>query len=77
MADRLLAAFDEGVEATLSNILAVLRRGGPRTGLCRRHILNLLVHLNSPLRDFDFWADGLASLSQGMHVPDVNFAEAD
>jgi ribosomal protein S18 acetylase RimI-like enzyme len=80
VADRLLAAFGrEGVEATFSNILAMLRHTGPRTpGYAAGNILNLLLHLNRPLRDYDF--SGLMvwqAYPQGMQVPDVNFAEAD
>jgi WD40 repeat protein/DNA-binding winged helix-turn-helix (wHTH) protein len=80
VADRLLAALGkEGVEATFGNLLAVLRRGGPRApGYAAGNILNLLLHLNSHLRDYDF--SGLTvwqAYLQGMHVPDVNFAEAD
>jgi WD40 repeat protein/DNA-binding winged helix-turn-helix (wHTH) protein len=80
VADRLLAAFGrEGVEATFSNLLAVLRRGGPRTlGYAAGNILNLLLHLNRPLGEYDF--SGLMvwqAYLQGMQVPDVNFAEAD
>ena len=65
----------EGVEATFSNILAMLRHIGPQApGYAAGNILNLLLHLNSPLRDYDF--SGLTvwqAYLQGMHVPDVNF----
>jgi hypothetical protein len=80
VADRLLAAFGkEGVGYKFNNILAMLRHIGPRTpGYAAGNILNLLLHLKSHLRDYDF--SGLTvwqAYLQGMHVPDVNFAEAD
>jgi WD40 repeat protein len=80
VADRLLAVFGrEGVETTCRNILIRLRQIGPRTpGYAAGNILNLLLHLKSNLRDYDFsglmvWQAHL----QGVHVPDVNFAAAD
>jgi WD40 repeat protein/DNA-binding winged helix-turn-helix (wHTH) protein len=80
VADRLLAARGrEGVEAACRNILAMLRQSGPRTpGYAAGNILNLLLYLNSNLREYDF--SGLMvwqACLQGMHVPDVNFANAD
>jgi WD40 repeat protein len=80
VADRLLAASGRaGVEATCRTMLNRLRQSGPRTpGYAAGNILNLLLHLKSNLREYDF--SGLMvwqAYLQGRQVPDVNFATAD
>lgn len=77
VATSLLSAFSpKRVEARLKDILARLRP--VQTGYAGGNILNLLLHLQTDLRGFDF--SGLTvwqAYLQRMNLPDVNFSGAD
>lgn len=68
-----------GLEAGLRQLLATLQAEAPlRPGYAAENILNLLLYLKSNLRGYDFsrlavWQAYLG----GVHLPDVNFAQAD
>jgi WD40 repeat protein/DNA-binding SARP family transcriptional activator len=78
VADRLLAHLGKArLEARFREMLDNLREAG-QPGYAGGNILNLLLHFNSNLRNYDFsgltvWQANLG----GLHVPDVNFAGAD
>jgi WD40 repeat protein len=79
VAEQLLAALGQaGLEARLKAILESLRQAGPRQpGYAGGNVLNLLLHLQIKLRDYDF--SGLAirqAYLAGLHVPDLNVAGA-
>ncbi|HXV43309.1 MAG TPA: NB-ARC domain-containing protein, partial [Anaerolineae bacterium] len=79
VAERLLAALGQaGLEARLKAILEALRQAEPRQpGYAGGNVLNLLLHLQIKLRDYDF--SGLAirqAYLAGLHVPDLNVAGA-
>ena len=79
VAEQLLAALGQaGLEARLKAILEPLRLAGPRQpGYAGGNVLNLLLHLQIKLRDYDF--SGLAirqAYLAGLHVPDLNVAGA-
>ncbi|HRV92418.1 MAG TPA: NB-ARC domain-containing protein [Anaerolineae bacterium] len=79
VAERLLADLGPaGLEARLKAILESLRQAGPRQpGYGGGNVLNLLLHLQLKLRDYDF--SGLMikqAYLGGLHAPDLNFAGA-
>ena len=80
VAERLLAALGQtGLEARLKTILETLRQAGPHTpGYAGGNVLNMLLHLQSKLRGYDF--SGLTirqAYLAGLHAPDLNLADAD
>jgi WD40 repeat protein/DNA-binding SARP family transcriptional activator len=80
VADQLLGSLGPaGLETRLKEKLASLRQAKPgHPGYAGGNILNLLLHLNSHMKDYDF--SGLAVWQAnlgGVHLPDVNFAGSD
>jgi WD40 repeat protein/DNA-binding SARP family transcriptional activator/GTPase SAR1 family protein len=80
IAERLVAGLGRaGLEASLKRILATLRAEAPLSpGYAGGNILNLLLHMQSDLRGYDFsqltvWQAYL----RGLTLPEVNFAQAD
>ena len=80
VADQLLGSLGPaGLEIRLKEKLASLRQAKPgKPGYAGGNILNLLLHLNSKMKDYNF--SGLAVWQAnlgGVHLPDVNFAGSD
>ena len=80
VADRLAGSLGPaGLETRLKEKLDSLRQAKPgKPGYAGGNILNLLLHLNSHMKDYDFsgltvWQANLG----GVHLPDVNFAGSD
>ena len=79
VSDRVLSLLGQsGLEARLKEILEVLREVSRPGGYGGGNILNLLLHLNSNLKRYDFssltvWQAYLG----GLHGADINFAGAD
>jgi len=79
VAERLLTALGQaGLAARLKTLLEALRQAGAQQpGYAGGNLLNLLLHLQSPLRDYDF--SGLMlrqAYLGGLHAPDLNLAGA-
>ncbi|NIV46293.1 MAG: AAA family ATPase, partial [Gammaproteobacteria bacterium] len=80
IAAQLVARLSQtGLEERLRRLLATLRAEAPLSpGYAGGNILNLLLHLQSDLRGYDFsrltvWQAYLG----GLHLPEVNFTQAD
>jgi len=78
--NRLLTTYDtSGSEQKLKNVLSVMRKTPSQTqGYAAGNVLNLLIHLNIDLKNYDFshltvWQAYL----QGAVLPGVNFSHAD